>query len=564
MDRASSGADAGTSAASTSSSPPPPRGRVRGALHAVKGIVPRAALTSLHVLDAGVAGVAGAAAAVAAKTALLHVLRERLPTAAWVSLQAASLAAIIPAAGDRLGPVQAGLRSLRLPLVLLMVTDRARSARRWGRRGDRDRDGDGGTPRNGSSREAAASRAEADLIDDPVLGLKMCSLVQAFRPALQWLKRRLADDGVVLPVDRFDASDAELARFLVACGLLDLPREEAARDSSGLDGVVNAAAARVVHAVEWRSSYPFMPRAERRRWKRYARYHRRDAHRRPVLYVDLDVAFSELPNHDTPLLVRAVVTQMEVGCNQRLSNAPGDPERFCVVVKCCEASLLKVNRLIAVLRPTTSIMQANYPERLGQLFLVGMPGVLGAVVGVVRRVLPERTREKLLVVNQFDPRLPAVPSTEEDPSSTIAESLVGGARGERGGLVRQSAVQEGAPRLGTAGVGQSGRHPRPTRAATFSGPQVHVAQQQSNSPTVQRRLDFDRPSGASAARGWSSLAEDLADARSAVSNSDVDDSDVGGGATDLSAWKDAAVDIGRIGVAAAAVGSAAWSWLASP
>lgn len=62
-------------------------------------------------------------------------------------------------------------------------------------------------------------------------------------------------------------------------------------------------------AAEWRAHYPFLTRPERRRWKKYVFFHKRDAARRPVLFFNFDRAALELPASETSELVRAIVSQ---------------------------------------------------------------------------------------------------------------------------------------------------------------------------------------------------------------------------------------------------------------
>lgn len=85
--------------------------------------------------------------------------------------------------------------------------------------------------------EAAASPRTSDDGSLAAGPSKMALLVLSYKHVVQRLKRRLAALGAVLPADRFDATDAELVRFLVASDLLAKASKE-----DQIDAVVDAAA----------------------------------------------------------------------------------------------------------------------------------------------------------------------------------------------------------------------------------------------------------------------------------------------------------------------------------
>lgn len=263
---------------------------------------------------------------------------------------------------------------------------------------------------------------------------------------------------------------------------------------------------RILDAVGWREDYPFMGRMGRKRWKRYVHYHRRDRAGRPVLFVDFDRASHEVPPSATSELVRAILSQVEYGVNTKLGDGAHRSEQLCVVVKCTETSILKANRILSILRPTVQALQRAYPERLGELFLVGMPGVIGAVVGMVKRLLPTRTQattaqlpccvtrpwrearltpahvsrpqSKLYLVNQFDPRLPPLPGVGPGPKRHPATP---GTPGDRDRAVQTAASMPMRPRGSIAAAGPS------MRAALVPGVEARGGQR-SERPDTQAGL----------------------------------------------------------------------------
>ena len=328
------------------------------------------------------------------KLGALRVVRASCAPA-YAALEVAALVVPLLPSSGRLGPLGPALRAgggvaggVRGAMLCSVALDALRHVRRTG-------------ARSASPADHAVAERERERMDALH---KMAGMVPRYKSVVQRLKRELVAAGAVLPSDRFDGSDAELMRFLVACDVTNRVGKPGQADA-----VVTQAARRVVEAAEWREGFDFLGRADRRWWKKYVLFFKRDKYRRPVLFVNFDRAAADLKAGDTPDLVQAIVSQIEHGVNTKLGNGPGAPEQIVVVVKCTESSLLRAKRMVAVLRPTVATLQKAYPERLGQLYLVGMPGVVGAVVSLMRSLLPARTQSKVRVVNQFDPELPPLP-----------------------------------------------------------------------------------------------------------------------------------------------------------
>lgn len=176
---------------------------------------------------AGAFSALGPVASLGVKLGALRLARTALPpahTAAQIiSLMVPVLRAsgVGPRLGAAWGPLSGTSRTLQGAIVASAAIDGLRLAR--------------GALSLQSSESVGPDRLGSSLGQGPH---KMASLVPRFKHVVQRLKRRLASLGAVLPADRFDASDAELMRFLVACDLLSKPQG----NQDAIDAVVTTAA----------------------------------------------------------------------------------------------------------------------------------------------------------------------------------------------------------------------------------------------------------------------------------------------------------------------------------
>ncbi|KAK4763773.1 hypothetical protein SAY87_013211 [Trapa incisa] len=108
--------------------------------------------------------------------------------------------------------------------------------------------------------------------------------------------------------------------------------------------------------------------------------------------VRLGQACLSLLSHDRPRFAQAVISQVEYGV-LRLVDAK--TSQITVLVYCEGLPTYKIP--VHMMRYCFSLLQDHYPNRLGYLFVIRLPGVVRFVTQTLIRVLRPSTREKLRI-----------------------------------------------------------------------------------------------------------------------------------------------------------------------
>ncbi|KAK4762444.1 hypothetical protein SAY86_008212 [Trapa natans] len=186
------------------------------------------------------------------------------------------------------------------------------------------------------------------------------------------LHKELENQGISLPSR---VNDDELSRFYVAA-----------------NGDFSCLLSSVKKTIRWRDAYRILTEEELKMWSNILFWHGFDVKDRPCLVVRLGQACLSLLSHDRPRFAQAVISQVEYGV-LRLVDAK--TSQITVLVDCEGLPTYKIP--VHMMRYCFSLLQDHYPNRLGYLFVIRLPGVVRFVTQTLIQVLRPSTREKLRI-----------------------------------------------------------------------------------------------------------------------------------------------------------------------
>uniref|UniRef100_A0A0E0D8U7 CRAL-TRIO domain-containing protein n=1 Tax=Oryza meridionalis TaxID=40149 RepID=A0A0E0D8U7_9ORYZ len=184
------------------------------------------------------------------------------------------------------------------------------------------------------------------------------------------LFRELEKQGITLP-ERFN--EDELRRFYIAA-----------------NGDFSSLLSSVKKTIRWRETFHILTLHELEKWSHLVFWHGFDTMLRPCLIVRLGLACSSLAPSDRPRFGQAVVSQIDNGI-VHLTNEE-DP-RITVLLDCHGISPFRFP--MQMMRSFITIVQENYPNRLGVLFIVRLPPVVRVIAQTLIQVLKPSTKQKL-------------------------------------------------------------------------------------------------------------------------------------------------------------------------
>ncbi|CAL4936770.1 unnamed protein product [Urochloa decumbens] len=258
------------------------------------------------------------------------------------------------------GPAAQQLTKLSMPLLFLSVTTTLSE-----RSSKRDDEPDSNTEHSETPSEAselASTSSTRDVAD----GTK--EIVQ--ENWLVLLFRELEKQGITLP-ERF--TDDELRRFYVAA-----------------NGDFSSLLSSVKKTIRWRETFHILTLQELDKWSHLVFWHGFDTMLRPCLVIRLGLACSSIPPRDRPRFGQAVVSQIDHGV-VHLTNEE-DP-RITVLLDCHGISPFRFP--MQMMRSFITVVQENYPNRLGVLFVVRLPPVVRVIAQTFLQVLKPATKQKL-------------------------------------------------------------------------------------------------------------------------------------------------------------------------
>jgi hypothetical protein len=281
--------------------------------------------------------------------AVRRVSKARCPFI-WNSVQALQILVYPPFSWiQRWAPLKfivQGIQKLSMPLLFLSVTTTLSE-----RSSKRDDEPDSNTNTEHSetpseANESASTFSTRDVSD----GTK--EIVQ--ENWLVLLFRELEKQGITLP-ERF--TEDELRRFYVAAN----------GDFSSLLSLVKK-------TIRWRETFHILTLQELDKWSHLVFWHGFDTMLRPCLVIRLGLACSSIPPRDRPRFGQAVVSQIDHGVVNLINDE--DP-RITVLLDCHGISPFRFP--MQMMRSFITVVQENYPNRLGVLFVVRLPPVVRVI-----------------------------------------------------------------------------------------------------------------------------------------------------------------------------------------
>jgi len=184
------------------------------------------------------------------------------------------------------------------------------------------------------------------------------------------LLKELEKQGITLP-ERF--SEDELRRFHIAA-----------------NGDFSSLLSSVKKTIRWRETFHILTLPELEKWSHLVFWHGFDTMLRPCLVIRLGLACSSIAPRDRPRFGQAVVSQIDHG-TIHLTNEE-DP-RITVLLDCHGISPFRFP--MQMMRSFVTIVQENYPNRLGVLFVVRLPPVVRVIAQTFIQLLNQSTKQKL-------------------------------------------------------------------------------------------------------------------------------------------------------------------------
>lgn len=194
-------------------------------------------------------------------------------------------------------------------------------------------------------------------------------------PENDWIchvHKELENQGITLP-ERINKGD--LQRFYIAA-----------------NGDLSSLILSIKKTIRWRETYRILSGVELEMWSNMVFWHGFDVKHRPCLIIRLGMVSTSLSSHDRPRFVQAVVSQVEHGV---LHLVDGKNLQITVLLDCHGSSPLRFP--MQMLRYCCNILQDNYPNLLGCLFIIRLQPVVRVLAQTFIQVLKPVTKEKLRI-----------------------------------------------------------------------------------------------------------------------------------------------------------------------
>ncbi|KAJ4821729.1 Sec14p-like phosphatidylinositol transfer family protein [Rhynchospora pubera] len=165
---------------------------------------------------------------------------------------------------------------------------------------------------------------------------------------------------------------------------------ELRRFHSAANGDLSVLLSSLKKTIRWRETYHLLSLEELERWSHLVFWHGCDVMFRPCLVIRLGFACSSLAPKDRPRFAQAVVSQIEYGIMHLVKE---DEPMISVLMDCKGVSPFRFP--MQMLRAVTTLVQENYPNRLGRLLIVRLPPVVRVITQTFIQVLKPATRQKM-------------------------------------------------------------------------------------------------------------------------------------------------------------------------
>lgn len=171
--------------------------------------------------------------------------------------------------------------------------------------------------------------------------------------------------------------------------------DELRRFYSSVNGDFSRFLSSVKRTISWRQTYTILSPEELQAWSRVIFWHGCDVNLRHCLIIRLGLACSKLRSDDRPLLVKAVVSQIEHGI---MNLVDADHPQITVLMDC--EGLSPFGFPVHMMRSCAMLLQDHYPNRLGCLMIVRLPQIARVVTQTLFQVLKPATRKKLRTIGR--------------------------------------------------------------------------------------------------------------------------------------------------------------------
>ncbi|XP_062212856.1 uncharacterized protein LOC133913660 [Phragmites australis] len=253
-----------------------------------------------------------------------------------------------------------GIQKLSMPLLFLSVTTTL--SERSSRRDDEPSSNTERPETPSEANETESMSSTRDVADGTKDIVSENWLVLLFR--------ELEKQGITLP-ERF--TEDELHRFYIAA-----------------NGDFPCLLSSVKKTIRWRETFHILTLQELDKWSHLVFWHGFDTMLRPCLVIRLGLACSSIPPRDRPCFGQAVVSQIDHGVVNLINKE--DP-RITVLLDCRGVSPFRFP--MQMMRSFITVVQENYPNRLGVLFVVRLPPVVRVIAQTIIQVLKPSTKQKL-------------------------------------------------------------------------------------------------------------------------------------------------------------------------
>ncbi|OEL37808.1 hypothetical protein BAE44_0001174 [Dichanthelium oligosanthes] len=176
--------------------------------------------------------------------------------------------------------------------------------------------------------------------------------------------------------------------FLAGC--FRLTEDELHRFYVAANGDFSSLLSSVKKTIRWRETFHILTLQELDKWSHLVFWHGFDTMLRPCLIIRLGLACSSIPPRDRPRFGQAIVSEIDHGV-ANLTNEE-DP-RITVLLDCHGVSPFRFP--MQMMRSFITVVQENYPNRLGVLFVVRLPPVVRVIAQTFLQVLKPSTKQKL-------------------------------------------------------------------------------------------------------------------------------------------------------------------------
>eukprot|EP00210_Caulerpa_lentillifera_P006391 g6105.t1 len=190
---------------------------------------------------------------------------------------------------------------------------------------------------------------------------------------------------------RFDNSDTELLRYLLANNLLE------SRTDDEIERLFRLTSLRLQETFYWCDRFHFVnDRVIKRHWSELVCWTKRLESGHPVLLVRLGLAIRTCHGEKADEYGRAIISQVDRGV-RRLLRTDLVVDTLVVIVDCEGASAANLNKIYGLIHGVPVQLNKHYPGRLQSMHIVNVPLVMRWLIHFIKKFLHPMTQKKMIV-----------------------------------------------------------------------------------------------------------------------------------------------------------------------